>query len=241
MAISAVGNDLVYQWYQNGVAVPDATTAVYATPQLTLENNGDVYYCIVTSNNGNGISSKSDSVTITVRDQAPVMTQDLEEVLTCSVSDEVTLTVNATSLNPVDLRYEWQITKNGTYVPLAGGTENTIKFTITPDMHGQYIRCHVTNSTGACNSNPCLIQCVEAPVVTVKSSEVSNFVNVSKTKVITFTADVISYAAGEKTYTWTIDGITKGTTADSITWIPNEAGTHSITLSLIHISEPTRP
>ena len=232
LAISAVGNDLVYQWYQNGVAVPDATTAVYATPQLTLENNGDVYYCIVTSNNGNGISSKSDSVTITVRDQAPVMTQDLEEVLTCSVSDEVTLTVNATSLNPVDLRYEWQITKNGTYVPLAGGTENTIKFTITPDMHGQYIRCHVTNSTGACNSNPCLIQCVEAPVVTVKSSEVSNFVNVSKTKVITFTADVISYAAGEKTYTWTIDGITKGTTADSITWIPNEEGTHSITCTV---------
>lgn len=232
LAISAVGNDLVYQWYLNGVAVPDATTAVYATPQLTLDNNGDVYYCIVTSNNGNGISSKSDSVTITVRDQAPVMIQDLEERIACSIGDEISLSVNATSLNPVDLKYEWQITKNGSYVPLAGGVDNAIRFTVTPDMHGQYIRCHVTNSTGACNSNPCLIQCIEAPVVTVKSSEISNYVNVSKTKVLTFTADVISYAAGDRTYTWVIDGITKGTTTDSITWIPNTEGTHSISCTV---------
>ena len=232
LAVSAIGNDLYYQWYCNGVAIPDGTTAVYATPPLTLADNGNVYYCMIIANNGTGMSVKSDSITLTVRDQSPVFTTDLEETLACNVGDEVTMNITATCLNPSDLTYEWQITQNGTYVPLAGGTENSITFTVTPDMHGQYIRCRVTNSNGTCNSNPCQINCVGAPIVTVKSSETSHYVALSKTNIITFSADVISYASGEKTYTWVIDGITQGTTTDTITWIPNTNGTHNISCTV---------
>ena len=47
------------------------------------------------------------------------------------------MNITATCLNPSDLTYEWQITQKGTYVHLAGGTENSITFTVTQEMQGQ--------------------------------------------------------------------------------------------------------
>lgn len=227
-SVTAIGNDLYYQWYCNGQEIPGANSPVYATPEQELSNSGDVYYCMVIANNGTGMSSKSDSATLTVKDQAPILIKDLEESVVCGVGDTITLSVLATCLNPSDLVYEWQISDGDSYVPLAGRVGPDLTAVVTPDMHGKYIRCHVSNSAGSVNSNPCQVICIEAPVVTIKSSEPSNYVALSKTEAITLTADVVSRAPGKKTYEWMIDGEAVNKDSDSIEWIPSTVGTHQV-------------
>ena len=232
-SVSAVGNNLYYQWYCNGNAISSANEAVYTTPELTLANSGDVYYCMIIADDGTGLSTKSSSVSVTVRDTSPVLTKDLIERYDGKVGDEVNFVFAAYCLDPSSLRYEWQITQNGVYVPLAGGDEETLNLTVTADMHGEYIRCHVTNSQGACNSNPCLITCIGAPIVTIHSSEPTPYISNSKTNIITFNASVESDASGKMEYSWAFDNVTKSSaTSDSTTWIPTTTGSHTITCTV---------
>lgn len=239
-SVSAIGNDLYYQWYCNGVAIDvDGNSSVYSTPELSLEDSGNTYYCMVIAENGTGASTKSDTATATVKDQVPVLIKDLDEMINCSVGDEVTLSVEATCLNPADLTYEWQITKGGSYTSLAGGEGNQVTFTVTPDMQGQYIRCRVSNTAGSCLSNPCKVVCVSAPVVTITSSEPSEYVTASKAKLITFTAEAESQAGGDLSYKWSIDGVEKSTSTNTITWIPSVKGTHEILCEVTDIYKKT--
>ena len=239
-SVSAIGNDLYYQWYCNGVAIDvDGNSSVYSTPELSLEDSGNTYYCMVIAENGTGASTKSDTATATVKDQVPVLIKDLDEMINCSVGDEVTLSVEATCLNPADLTYEWQITKGGSYTSLAGGEGNQVTFTVTPDMQGQYIRCRVSNTAGSCLSNPCKVVCVSAPDVTITSSEPSEYVTVSKAKLITFTAEAESQAGGDLSYKWSIDGVEKSTSTNTITWIPSVKGTHEILCEVTDIYKKT--
>lgn len=232
-SVLAIGNDLYYQWYCNGVAIPGGNDQVYATPELKLEDDGNIYYCMIIADNGTGLSTKSSAVSVSVRDTSPVLTKDLQERYDGKVGDEVEFEIQAYCLDTSNLQYEWQITQNGNYVPLAGSDSNKITLNITADMHGEYIRCHVTNTQGACNSNPCLITCIGAPIVTINSSEPTVYVNNSRANVITFSASVESDAPGTKTYEWAVDGITKNSaTGDSTTWIPTSLGSHTITCTV---------
>lgn len=54
-----------YTWFKNGVPIPNYSHATYTTPSLTLAENGNEYFCIVS--NCNGIfSDTSNSATLTV-------------------------------------------------------------------------------------------------------------------------------------------------------------------------------
>ena len=232
-SVSAVGNDLIYQWYVNGTAIPDATSQVYVTPELELSNSGDVYYCVVTADFGSGAVTTSSSATLTVRDMSPVLTTDLNSQHVGKVGDEVNFHIEAQCLDPSGLHYEWQITKNGSYVPLGSEDEPYLNLVLDASMHGEYIRCHVTNSQGACNSNPCLIRCNTAPEVTIRSSESSVYISSSGTGIVTFYADVASDVPGAKTYSWAVDGVRRSSvTGDTMTWAPINNGAHEISCTV---------
>lgn len=233
-SVSAVGNDLIYQWYVNGTAIADATSQVYVTPELELSNSGDVYYCVVTADFGSGAATTSSSATLTVRDMSPVLTTDLNSQYVGKVGDEVNFHIEAQCLDPSGLHYEWQITKNGSYVPIGSEDEPYLNLVLDASMHGEYIRCHVTNSQGACNSNPCLIRCNTAPEVTIRSSEASDYISSSSgTGIVTFYANVLSDVPGTKTYSWAVDGVRRNSvTGDTMTWAPVDNGTHEISCTV---------
>jgi len=56
---------LQYTWYKNGIQVPGATSSTYTTPTLSLSNNGNTYYCIVSDCNGSN-QAISSTATLTV-------------------------------------------------------------------------------------------------------------------------------------------------------------------------------
>ncbi|MFZ2898968.1 MAG: PKD domain-containing protein [Saprospiraceae bacterium] len=65
-SVSAIGSPpITYQWRKNGVAIPGANSPSYATPELTLLDNGDKYSCYLT-NNGGGYSATSNEALLTV-------------------------------------------------------------------------------------------------------------------------------------------------------------------------------
>lgn len=62
MSVKSASSGVTYQWYvdrgdgKGFVAIPGADSAVY-TPVVTSADNGNVYHCVVTNENGDSISS----------------------------------------------------------------------------------------------------------------------------------------------------------------------------------------
>ena len=62
--VQAAGADtVIYRWYRNGEIITGADDSVYITPKLSIENNGDLYYCIVSDSTG---SATSDTASLTI-------------------------------------------------------------------------------------------------------------------------------------------------------------------------------
>jgi hypothetical protein len=67
--IQAVGANLMYQWYRDGVAIAGATSSSYTTPALTLADNGALFSCLVS--NGFPSDAPSTQAKLTVTPLAP--------------------------------------------------------------------------------------------------------------------------------------------------------------------------
>ena len=58
--ISANGDTpLHYQWYRNGMTIPDANTEMYVESSVTLQLDSSIYYCIVSNNFGTDTSQNA--------------------------------------------------------------------------------------------------------------------------------------------------------------------------------------
>jgi C1A family cysteine protease len=57
--VSASGTTpILYSWFKNGVQIPSANSSSYTTPALTVNDDGDYYYCTLTNcNNSKSVSS----------------------------------------------------------------------------------------------------------------------------------------------------------------------------------------
>jgi glucose/arabinose dehydrogenase len=73
-SVSASGTPpLSYQWQRNNVDIAGATSSSYTTPSLTRSDSGSTFRCRVTNSFGTAMSN---SATLTVLGQAPVVTID---------------------------------------------------------------------------------------------------------------------------------------------------------------------
>jgi 6-phosphogluconolactonase (cycloisomerase 2 family) len=85
--IGAVGADLVYQWFRNGVAIAGATNSVYTTPPLTLADSGALFSCTVSNAFPPAAVSAQAKLTVT-----PLKTDFRASVSTLVVGEGVVLT-----------------------------------------------------------------------------------------------------------------------------------------------------
>ncbi len=66
--------DAKYQWYANGVLIPNGTNATYTTPRLSASNDATKYKVTVTGKNGSTVTSREALLTV-VDVQAPEFPQ----------------------------------------------------------------------------------------------------------------------------------------------------------------------
>jgi predicted acyl esterase len=145
---------LTYQWqflsgatWHNFAIGTGFNTATFTFPAATAFANGEQIRVVVTD--GNGLSTTSNAVTLTVSDAAPVITVQPTNQTT-TLGNTATFSVTATGNLP--LTYAWQFLSGATWHNFAIGTGfNTATFTFpaaTAFANGEQIRVVVTDGNG---------------------------------------------------------------------------------------------
>ncbi|MBK9673579.1 MAG: immunoglobulin domain-containing protein [Bacteroidetes bacterium] len=139
---------IVYAWFKNGTYIPGTYgpfNSSYTTPALTSADNGNTYYCKVTSCNGI-MMNQSNTATLTIIQPASIIQQPTNQ----NLLPGTTATFNASVNGPPPFSYYWYT--NGV---LSSSTLNTFSTTssfTTPlltsgDINNSYY-CIITNGAG---------------------------------------------------------------------------------------------
>jgi alpha-tubulin suppressor-like RCC1 family protein len=145
---------LLFQWRRNGVAIAGATGAVFATPALTLADNG-ARYSVVVSNSAGSVTSAE--AALAVFGPPTITTQPVAQ--TVAVGATATFTVAATGEG---LGYQWR--RNGIAVAGANTTSYTTTATVAAD-DGVEVSVDVVNGAGIAGSTPVLLTVTSSPAL----------------------------------------------------------------------------
>ena len=145
--VTANGNGmLTYQWYENGAAIPGATSSTYTTPALAATDNGEQYNVTVSDAGGTVVSTAA-TLTVTVAGAAPtITTQPTSQSET--VGTTATFTVAASGTAP--FTYQWY--ENGAIIPGATSSSYTTPVLSATDNGEQY-SVTVSNTAGSVTSS----------------------------------------------------------------------------------------
>ncbi len=193
--------NMIYQWFRNGNSV-GTNSNVYTPSSL---NNGDVIYCMITSNSCNGVLAiKSNSITLT-GSVIPVITISASATTVCpGTTVQFTATANNCGPNPT---YQWKVNS------LNVGTNHPV-YTRVLINSGDNITCELTPDP--------TISCINRS--TVYSNQIGITVTVGVTGSIdifpsanevcpgipvTFTA-VVQNASSTPSYQWKVNGVPVG-------------------------------
>ncbi len=154
LEITATGvPPLYYQWYHNGVAIPDQVQRGLSIPSSSADDAGD-YFCRVSNQCGYEVDSNTVGVSI---EPLPVFVHSPEDA--CGeVGDTVVLTADATAASP--LTYQW---RKGTTV--VGSGDTLVLDNLATGDAGDY-------RVLAFTSSPVCITYSDYATVTVPTSEV---------------------------------------------------------------------
>jgi pectin methylesterase-like acyl-CoA thioesterase len=166
MAVAASGNQLSYQWQQNGAPISAAVNPSAITPTLNLSNVqlGDAgTYVAVVSNPSGSVSSNPVTLNVSTDPVPPppgITTQPADTTVT--VGNPAALSVIATGDN---LFYQWF--KNGTLIPGATGASLNFANAQIGDVASYTVV--VSNSSGSITSTAAKLLVVSAMTVTTTS------------------------------------------------------------------------
>ena len=142
LSVTATGLNLVYQWFRNGVAVPNAFNATLAFTNYSNDRDGQ-YYCQIASNisNPNNCVVTAQSRTVRVSGfRRPTLKQSPRNSDAC-VGTNVTL---VSDFSGTGLQFQWY--RNG--VALSGANSNSLTLAnVTATNSGKYYAV----ATGTCD------------------------------------------------------------------------------------------
>ncbi len=232
---------LSYQWRQNGVNLPGATTSTLALTGVTAGQAGS--YTVAVSNSVGGVISSAATLTVNAAPVAPsITTQPVSQTVTAG--GNATFTVVASGSAP--LSYQWR--QNG--VNLAGATTSTLALTgVTAGQAGSYTVA-VSNSVGGVISSAATLTVAAAPVApSITTQPVSQTVmaggNANFTVVASGTAP-LSYQwrqnganlAGATTSTLALTGVTTNQAGNYTVVITNSAGSVTSSAAVLMVTQP---
>ena len=144
-SVAASGSgSLSYQWKRNGAPIIGATAPSYATPALTVAENGANFNVEVSNAGGTTASS---SVSVTVQPVAPVITAQPSNLVVATGQDAM---FSVTVAGSATLQYQWQ--RNGADIAGATAASYTLPSAASGD-DGATFRVVVTNVAGSVTSS----------------------------------------------------------------------------------------
>lgn len=160
--ISSNGNPtaFTYQWYKNGTAISEATSKTYITPVVSIDNDGDNYYCKLTHTQ-TGTSANSRTATLSVAGFKPTITP-IENQKVNEGSNAIFTTI-ITVGNPESTTCQWELSTDGgstfedygsSFTINSSETKSTtVSNTVYSSHNNLKIRLKATNTIGTTTSS----------------------------------------------------------------------------------------
>ncbi len=243
ISVAATGLNLVYQWYRNGVAVPNAFNATLDFTNYSYNADGQ-YYCIVSSNipNPNNCTITAQSRTIRVSGfRAPKVREQPRSSDAC-VGSNVTLVADFTGTG---LTYQWF--RNG--VAVDGAVANSLTITnVTAANAGKYYAV----ASGTCGltaaSDTATITVIAKPKLTTQpkgqtlevGQRLELSVDGSDWRSIQWTKND-QPIAGQTSPTFVIASVTRGDAGVYNAIVRNSCGGTSSAYAVVTVNNPTIP
>jgi len=203
------GSVPVYHWKKNGEDV-GINSSSYTYPPI----NGDVVFCVLTSNAGctTGNPANSNEIIMTVIPFAPVSIS-----ITASanpVCSGISVTFNATVIN-------------GGFDPLYQWTVNTFLVSTDPTYsyfpaNGDVVICTVTSDMSCATGNPAISNPITMTVIPNLPASVSIIASANPAcqgTVVQFTATAINGGSTPE-YQWKVNGVNVGINSQTYTYTP---------------------
>ena len=198
--VEAQGEGLIYQWFYRS---PGKTTwypsakfdGPVATVEMTAKRDGQSYYCVVTDENGESLSSEAATMTLT---------PPAAEIISHPQNQAVKLGANAVfavETTGKNLAYQWQYRQPGKtswYDSSAEGADTpTLTIQATSRRDGQSYRCIVTDEHGNVLTSEAATLTIAAPALQILTQPEDQTVSLGENAVFAVTA------SGEGlTYQW---------------------------------------
>jgi hypothetical protein len=175
-SIKSEGTNLKYQWFKDEVKIEKATAASFEIDQVSKDDDGKVFHCVVSNREGKEVSNKA---TLTVRRISKPEIEKQPKSLEVTSGNEARFLVVAKGGN---LRYQWQEDNKN----ISGANEpEYIHKNAKKEDNGKRFRCIVSNSAGKATSKEAVLEVNEKiiapkitkqPVnITVKEGEEATF------------------------------------------------------------------
>ncbi|MBC8124391.1 MAG: choice-of-anchor D domain-containing protein [Candidatus Kapabacteria bacterium] len=165
LSVSASGANLVYQWFKDGVAVPNGFNQTLAFTNFDYASNGQ-YYCLVRSDlpNPNNCQLTVSSRNVRVSGfRTPIITSAPRSLDVC-IGTQMSLVVEAGGSG---LAYQWF--KNGVAIPNAVANELAIKSVVAANSGDYTVR--VTGTCGlSVTSSAAKVVVISKPTLTLQPS-----------------------------------------------------------------------
>jgi alpha-tubulin suppressor-like RCC1 family protein len=195
--VTAAGSaPLTYQWQKDGAPIDGATSASYATPATTIDDNGALFTVIV-SNAAGSVTSTAATLTVGPATAPSIVTQPAAQSAVAPAP--ATFTVVANGSDP--LTYQW--TRNGAAIAGANEANYTTPATTVADDNGTLFAVRVTNVAGTATSDNAALTVTAAPTPPVVSTQPANqTVNAGQTA----TFSVAATGTAPLAYQWQKNG-----------------------------------
>lgn len=164
ISVTAIGENIQYQWYKENTIIPGATTNSYQISNAT-SNDGARYKVEITSESCDDLTSPFIRVTV---NKPVTITENPKDTILCE-SSTLQLAVTATGSA---LQYEWYLDN----VKIPGKFEPMLTIEGFNETHVGTYKCIVSNSCGNVNSSEANVGIKYKPVI------ISNSPNVEATE-----------------------------------------------------------
>ena len=243
ISLTATGANLTYQWFKDGVAVPNGFNSTLNFPKYGYASNGQ-YYCRIVSNvfNPNNCPVTVQSRAVRVSGfRAPSVTTDVKPADAC-VGSSVTLLAEFLGNG---LTYQWY--KDTVLVPNAASNSLTISRITSANAGNYYIR-----ATGTCGltaqSTVAKVTVIAKPVFTAQpisqrltvGDKLELMVAASDSRTIKWTKNDKPIAGATKP-TYVIDRVSKGDAGYYNAIVSNPCGGASSAYANVTVLDPVTP
>ncbi|MDX2196751.1 MAG: LamG-like jellyroll fold domain-containing protein [Cytophagales bacterium] len=197
--ITAIGSNLSFQWYKDGVQLPNATLSGFAIASASSADNGN-YYIVVSNPIGNITSSGFNLITT----NPPTITGVSSSISTCLGVPNLSISISEMYGNTI----QWYNLGNS----IAGANASVLTINSNIAQNSIY-SARVSNGCGLVTSSGIAVNIIANPTITVTSSPIMACPGLN----YTLTASG-SGGGGISSYQWYKDGLAiAGATSQSYT------------------------